>query len=58
MYQYAIKVLSKWDKYKDNGVPKDIYDEYLYDRDLYKEARKEYMEVVEEYKYYMRKAQE
>lgn len=58
LYQYATKVLSKWDKYKDQGVPKDMYDEYLYDHDLYKDARKEYMEVVEEYKYYMRKVQE
>ena len=58
LYQYATKVLSKWDKYKDNGVPKDMYDGYLYDYNLYKEARKEYMEIVEEYKYYMRKVQE
>lgn len=58
LYQYTIKVLSKWDKYKDNGVPKDMYDEYLYDHDLYKDARDEYMGVVEEYKKYMIKVQE
>jgi len=58
LYQYATKILSKWNKYKDNGVPKDMYDEYLYDHNLYEETRKEYMDVVEEYKYYMRKVQE
>ena len=58
IYRYCIKVLSKWDKYKDNGVPKEVYEEYIYDHDLYDDAKKEYMAALEEYKYYMKKAQE
>lgn len=58
IYRYSIKVLSKWDKYKDDGVPKDVYGEYLYDHDLYEDAKKSYTEALEEYKYYMKKAQE
>jgi hypothetical protein len=42
IYLYSIKVLSKWDKYKDNGIPKDEYDEYVFDHDLYEDAKKEY----------------
>lgn len=58
LYQFSINVLSKWDKYGDSGIPRDMYDEYLYDRNLYQDAKKEYNDVVEEYKYYMKKVQE
>ncbi len=58
IYRYSIKVLSKWDKYQDNGVPRDMYEEYLYDHNLYEDAKKEYTDVLEEFKYYTKKVQE
>ena len=58
VYQYAIKILSKWDKYKYDGVPKDMYDEYRYDYDLYTDAKKEYMDTLEEFKNYIKRSQE
>lgn len=58
IYKYSINVLSKWDKYKDFGIPKDMFEEYKYDYELYLEARKEYIRVVEKYKDYMKEPQE
>lgn len=58
VYQFATKVMSKWDIYKDGGIPKDMYDQYLYDYDIYIDARKEYTNAVEKFKDYIKKSQE
>lgn len=58
IYQYSAKVLSKWDKYKDLGIPRHMYDEYMYDYGLYSNARKEYMDAMEDFKNYMKRSQE
>ena len=58
VYQFATKVMSKWDTYKDGGIPKDMYDQYLYDYDIYIDARKEYTNAVEKFKDYIKKSQE
>lgn len=53
IYEYSLKVLSKWDKYKDDGVPRNMYDEYQYDYNLYLDAKRRYAEVLEEFKSHM-----
>lgn len=58
VYQFAVKVVSKWDIYKDGGIPKDMYDQYLYDYDIYKDAKKEYTDALEKFRSYIKKSQE
>lgn len=53
IYEYSLKILSKWDRYKNDGIPRDMYDEYQYDYDSYLDAKRLYMEALEEFKSYM-----
>lgn len=53
IYEYSLKILSKWEKYERDGIPRDMYDEYQYDYDLYLDAKRRYMEALEEFKSYM-----
>lgn len=56
IYQYSIKVLAKWDRYKSDGVPAEMYEEYRFDYELYSDAKKGYMDSLEKYKDYIKKS--
>lgn len=57
IYQYSAKVLSKWDIYKYDGIPTELYEEYRYDYELYSDAKKEYTDTLEKFKDYIRKSE-
>lgn len=58
IYEYSDKVLSKWNKYKDSGIPMDMYEQYQYDYDLYVIAKREYSDIIEQSKDYIKRAQD
>jgi len=55
VYQYATKILSKWNKYKDGGIPEGMKDEYLYDYYAYLDAKNEYTDALKKFEDYSRK---
>ena len=50
IYEYSLKILSKWGKYKDIGIPIDMSEEYQYDYDAYLIAKKDFENVMDDYK--------
>lgn len=56
IYEYAIKIMSKWDRYRDD-IPSEMRDEYKHDYSLYEDVKKDYNVALNRYKDYMIKVQ-